>query len=316
MSDTIKIGVSACLLGESVRHDRGNERDPYLTEFLAKYVEFIPLCPEMACGMGVPREPVRQVDCAGDIRLIGSDSAEDWTDRMDKWCQRILIGLEEDGLAGFILKNRSPTCGMMRSPIYSTTGKPPYKGPGFFAARLMDHFPLLPVEGDDRLNNPLLRENFIRRAFVMHRWNELLSRGMDIGRLVDFHTRHKMLIRAHDLRGYRQLGRLLGESCVFNCDEIFDTYGTMLFKSLMLKMTNNKVADVLMHAMGFFIKDIDAADKQEMQALIHAFKRGKIPLLVPVTLLNHFARKYERPYLRQQFFLNPHPAELKLLNHV
>lgn len=316
MPEPIRIGVSACVVGERVRYDGSHARDAYLTDTLAKYVEFVPLCPEVACGMGVPREKIRQVDCAGDIRLIGHESGEDWTSRMNAWAGRALTGLDEDGLCGFVLRNASPSCALMQGRIFSTTGGPHRRGAGFFAARLIERFPLLPVETDERLHIPLLRENFIRRVFVFRRWRELLAKGMQIGHLVDFHTRHKMLIRAHDLRGYREMGRLLGESSVFNTAEVFASYASLLFRSLALKATPTKNADVLMHAMGFFKQDIDSRDKQELLDLITAYKEGRIPLLIPVTLLNHYARKHARPYLLQQFFLNPDPAELKLLNHV
>lgn len=316
MSETIRIGVSACIVGEKVRWNGADARDPYLTDTLAKYVEFVPLCPEIACGMGIPREKIRQVDCAGEIRLIGYDSGDDLTETMTNWSDRVLPGLEEEGLCGFVLKSRSPSCALVKGKIYSTKGKPPRKGSGFFARQLMEHYPLLPVEASERLQNPILRENFIRRVFVLNRWRKLLERGTNIGNLVDFHTRHKMMIRAHDLKGYRELGKLLGESSLFNADEIFDTYGTMLFKSLSLKSTPKKNSDVLNHAMGFFKKVLDEEDKRELMALINGYKSGKLPLLIPITLINHFARKYQKPYLTQQYFLNPHPSELKLLNHV
>jgi len=316
MTDMIRIGVSACALGEKVRFDGSHARDAYITDTLAKHVEFVPLCPEVACGMGIPREKVRQVDCAGDIRLIGEESGEDWTDRMKAWAGRSLNDLEQDGLCGFVVRSASPSCALMQGKIFSTTGGPPRRGAGFFTARLLERHPLLPIETDERLQTPLLRENFIRRVFVLRRWRDLLARGMQIGHLVDFHTRHKMLIRAHDLRGYRELGHLLGESSVFNTAEVFAAYGTLLFRSLSLKATPNKNADVLMHAMGFFKKDLDSRDKQELLDKIAEYKAGRIPLIIPVTLLNHYARKFDRPYLTQQFYLNPDPAELKLLNHV
>jgi len=316
MSEIIRIGVSACVLGEKVRFDGSHARDPYITDTLAKYVEFVPLCPDMACGMGMDREKVRQVDCGDEIKLIGVDSAEDWTDRMIDFSKRVLPGLEEEGLCGFVLKSRSPSCALVQAKIYSTKGKPPRRGAGFFAQKLMEHYPLLPIEASDRLQNPILRENFIRRVFVLKRWRDLVDKGMQIGQLVDFHTRHKMLIRAHDLSGYRQLGKLLGESSVFNNEEIFDAYAALLFRALTLKTTPKKNSDVLMHVMGFFKNDLDSADKHEIQSMIHAYKSGKIPLIMPVTILNHHARKFDKPYLTQQFFLNPHPSELKLLNHV
>ena len=316
MSKTVKIGVSACLIGEKVRWDGKHRRDSYLSDVLAKYVEFVPLCPEIACGMSIPREKLRQADCAGQIRLIGYDSGEDMTDAMSEWADRVLPGLDDEELSGFILKPGSPTCGMRHAKIFSTTGKAARYGSGFFTRKLMEHAPLLPVETPDRLHNPILRENFIRRVFVLLRWRQLLAKGKTLGNLVDFHTRHKMLIRAHDLRGYRELGHLLGHATQSSVNETFTKYGALLFKSLTLKATPNKNSDVLTHAVGFFKKYIGAEDKQELLTMISDYKSGKIPLLMPVTLLNHYARKYGKPYLTQQYFLNPSPTELKLLNHV
>lgn len=316
MSQIIRIGVSACIVGEKVRWNGSDARDTYLADTLAKYVEFVPLCPEIACGMGIPREKIRQVDCGGTIRLIGYESGDDLTEKMTNWIDKIMPGLDEEGLCGFVIKSKSPTCAFIQGKIFSTTGKAPRKGMGFFTRLLTEHYPMLPVEAADRLQNPMLRENFIRRVFVLKRWRDLIEKGLKIGNLVDFHTRHKMMIRAHDLRGYRQLGKLLGESSVFNAEEIFDTYGIMLFRSLSLKSTPKKSADVLMHAMGYFKQQLDSGDKQELLSMINAYKSGKIPLIMPVTLLNHYARKYDKPYLTQQYFLNPHPSELKLLNHV
>ena len=316
MSDSVRIGVSACLLGESVRHDASHANHVYLVNVLSKQVELVPLCPEMGCGMGLPREAVRHVDCAGDLRLIGADSAEDWTERMNAWCDRVIPDLENDDLCGFVVKDDSPTCGSVNGPVHSTDSTGVKRGVGFFTARLMKRFPLMPVESQARLDDPILRENFIRRIFVYKRWLELLAGGKTIGRLVDFHTRHKLLIRAYDLKGYRELGHLLGESSMDTVDAVFDAYGARVFKALSLKSTPKKNSDVLMHAMGYFKKDLDDGDKRELLGMINGCKGGKLPLLVPATLLNHFARKYERPYLSQQYYLNPHPLELKLLNRV
>ncbi|WP_319543507.1 DUF523 and DUF1722 domain-containing protein [uncultured Pseudodesulfovibrio sp.] len=316
MSENVKIGVSACLIGEKVRWNGMHERDRYLSEILAKHVEFIPLCPEIACGMGIPREQLRQTDCAENIRLIGYESGDDLTQKMTDWADRVLPGLEKEDLNGFVLKPRSPSCGMRHAKIYSTTGKPPRLGSGFFARKLMTYASLLPIETSDRLQNPIVRENFIRRVFVYKRWNQMLSKGKSIGNLVDFHTRHKMLIRAHDLRGYKELGSLLGQANQSNTDTTFNNYATLLFKTMTLKATAKKNSDVLFHAMGFFKKQLDLGDKQELQTAITAYQNGMIPLLIPVTLLNHYARKYQKPYLTQQYYLNPSPTELQLLNHV
>jgi len=316
MSDSIKIGVSACVAGEKVRFDHTHRRNAYLTETLAKHVEFVPICPEIACGMGIPRELLRQVDCAGEIRLIAYESGKDLTAKMTKWARRVLKGLDKEGICGFVLRVHSPSCAVSKAKIHSTDGSPQRLGPGFFTRLLQENDPLLPVVSSEALQNAILRENFIRRVFVLHRWRALTARGLSIGNLVDFHTRHKMLIRAHDLRGYRELGHLLGESTLHNAETIFDAYGTLLFKSMTLKSTPSKNRDVLSHAAGYFKKDLDAEDKRELHAMITAYAKGKAPLLVPITLLNHYARKFRRPYLTQQYYLNPEPAELKLLNHV
>lgn len=316
MSDTIKIGVSACVAGERVRHDRSHRRSAYLTETLARHVEFVPICPEIACGMGIPREPLRQVDCAGEIRLIGYESGLDLTDKMTRWADRVLEGLDKEGVCGFVLRVHSSSCAERKAKIYSTKGLPPRLGPGFFTRMLQARYPLLPVVSSEGLQNAELRENFVRRVFTLHRWRALTAKGVSIGNLVNFHTRHKMLIRAHDLRGYRELGRLLGESTLDRAESVFRTYGAQLFKSLALKATPSKNRDVLSHAAGFFKKDLDPEDKLELHAMITAYAKGRVPLLVPVTLLNHYARKYDRPYLTQQYYLNPEPAELKLLNRV
>lgn len=315
MPGTIKIGVSACAAGEKVRWDRTHRRSAYLAETLTKYVELVPICPEIACGMGIPREQLRQADCAGDIRLIGYESGADYTAKMSEWADRVLPGLDEEAICGFVLRQRSPSCARNKAKIYSTTGKPPRYGPGFFTRKLTEHAPLLPVATSEELQNPILRDNFIRRVFVLARWRTLLGKGRRIGHLVDFHTRHKMLIRAHDLRGYRELGRLLGESTLQNADETFAAYANLLFKSLALMATAKKNSDVLQHAMGFFKKDLDSGDKRELLAMITDYAKGRLPLLMPITLLNHYARKYNKPYLTQQYYLNPEPAELKLLYH-
>ncbi|MDC0336509.1 DUF1722 domain-containing protein [Pseudodesulfovibrio sp.] len=315
MSETINIGVCACSLGEKVRNNGRHSLDTYLTETLAKYVKFIPACPEVACGMNIPRERLQQVDCGGEIRLIAAQSGEDWTDRMIKCNHKLLDSLGEENIDGYILRREAVSCALDKSKIQQTDGKQPRLAPGFFTRQMMERYPLLPLVDNLRLQNPIIRENFIRRVFVYKRWRALLDKGMQIGRLVDFHTRHKMLIRGHDLKGYRQLGKLLGESSIFNTDEIFDTYGEMLFKSLSLTATPRKNADVLMHAMGYFKKDIDGSDKSDLLNMINAYKSGKTPLLVPMTIINHYARKLGKAYLQQQYFLNPNPAELKMLYH-
>lgn len=316
MSETINIGISACVLGESVTCSGKHARDSYLTETFAKYVKYVPVCPEVACGMNIPRERLRQIECGDEIRLIASQSGEDWTERMLKTCQRILTGLEEENLDGYVLRRESASCSLDEGEILLTDGEAPRLGEGFYTRELMKAFPLLPLELSQRLQNPIIKENFIRRVFVYRRWKTMLNQGGTMEHLVDFHTRHKMLTKANDMRGFAQLDGLFQDREVFSDKEIVDTYGSMLFKSMALNSTPRKNADVMIQVLDYLKQELDPEDLHDLQAMINAYKSGKTPLLVPVTIINHHARKLEKMFMLNQYFLNPEPAELKMLYHV
>ncbi len=316
MSETINIGISACVLGECVACNGGHARDSYLTETFAKYVKYVPVCPEVACGMNIPRERLRQVDCGGDIRLIATQSGEDWTQRMLTTSERLLAGLVEENLDGYILRRDSASCSLDEGEIHSTSGEAPRLGEGFYTRELMKTFPLLPLELSQRLQNPIIKENFVRRVFVHRRWRTLLSQGATMDNLVEFHAQHQMLSMANDARGFKQLDGLLADRAVFSDEEIIDTYGSMIFKVMAHNSTPHKNANALVQATEIFQEDLDPEEIQELLAMINSYKSGKTPLLVPVTILNHHARQLDKRYLLQQFFLNPDPSELKMLYHV
>lgn len=316
MSETINIGISACVLGEKVRCNGSHARDSYLTETLAKYVKYIPICPEVACGMNVPRERLRQVDCSGNIRLIATQSGEDWTDRMCKTCDRLLSGLTEENLDGYILRRDSASCSLDEGEIHMTTGEKPRLGEGFYTRELMKAYPLLPLELSQRLQNPIIRENFIRRIFVHRRWRTLLAGTPSHEDLVTFHDRHRMLILANDSRAHEQLEKLLEEQSVFSETEILDTYGSMLFKAMSRNSTPRNNAEVLLDAADELKSELASDDFNNLATLIGSYKSGKTPLLMPVTVLNHHARKLDNQFMLRQYFLNPDPAELKMLYHV
>lgn len=316
MSETINIGISACVMGEAVRCDGSHSRDSYLSDTFAKYVKYVPVCPEVACGMNVPRERVLQEDDGDRIRLVASQSREDWTNRMDRSCERLLYDLELSHIDGFVLKRGTSSCALENGQILSPEGAQLRRGMGYFTRKMVERMPLLPLELSQRLKNPIIRENFVRRVFVYRRWRKLLQQERSLDALMEFHTRHKMLIRANDMRGYRQLGKLLGESSAFSDEEIHDTYGTLLFRTLEHNSTPSKNADVLNHALGYFKKDLDSEDKLHLLDMISSYKNGRTPLLVPMTVINHYARKYDKPYLTQQYFFNPDPQEVKMLYHV
>lgn len=315
MEARIKLGISACLLGRNVRYNGSHSRDAFLTDTLAAYVDFFPVCPEVECGFPVPRETMRLVGDPESPRLRTSNSGQDHTDRMQAWCSKRVRELEELDLHGFIFKKGSPSSGMERVKVYAANGMPSNRGIGMFARAFMHHFPLLPVEEDGRLHDPLLRENFVEAIFVLKRWRESLLPQPSRGRFVEFHAQHKLLLMAHSPQHMRMMGKMLADIKHFALKDFRSLYEQQLIETLRLKPTRRKQTDVLMHAMGFLKKLLSSAEKQELLELIEQYRQGYLPLIVPVTLLNHYVRKYEPPYLKDQFYLKPHPIELQLRNH-
>jgi uncharacterized protein YbgA (DUF1722 family)/uncharacterized protein YbbK (DUF523 family) len=316
MEERIKLGVSACLLGQNVRYNGGHSRDPFITDTLSQYVEFFPVCPEVECGLPVPREAMRLVGDPESPLLITSNTKQDHTERMLKWCSCRVRELEELDLYGFIFKKGSPSSGMERVKVYSEHGMPSNRGIGMFARAFMEHFPLLPVEEDGRLHDPKLRENFIETIFVLKRWRESLDPRPTRGAFVEFHTRHKLLIMAHSPQHMRQMGKMIAGIKSHSLDDFRLQYQRILMDALRLKTTRRKNTDVLFHVMGFFKKQIGPDEKLELVETIENYRLGHIPLIVPVTLISHYVRKYDEPYLKEQYFLHPHPLELQLRNHV
>ena len=316
--EKIRLGISACLLGEPVRFDGGHQLDRFITDTLGKYVEFFPVCPEVECGLGVPREAMRLVGDPEAPRLMTVRTKVDLTHRMLTWAQKRVGELEQENLCGFIFKSKSPSSGMARVKVYTepVRGSPVTRGVGLFARIFMEHFPLLPVEEEGRLHDPVLRENFIARLFVLQRWREFLAPGPNLRDLVAFHTRHKLLILAHSPNHYRELGRLVARAKELPLPELCRRYQSRLMEALRLKATPKKNTNVLSHLMGYFKKDLTPDEKQELREVIDSYHQGYVPLVVPTTLINHYVRKYHQPYLQEQFYLHPHPVELQLRNHV
>lgn len=312
----IRLGVSSCLLGEKVRFDGGHKLDRFLTATLGQYVEFVPVCPEVEMGLPTPRETLRLVGEPESQRLVFSKSGEDITEAMQLWAKKKVKELEKEDLCGFVFKSKSPSSGMERVKLYDRNGVPNKHGVGLFAQVFMEHFPLLPVEEDGRLHDPCLRENFIETIFVLKRWRDAVAAGMTRGKLVDFHTRHKLLLLAHSTELYRQMGKLVAATEAMEDRELFERYLALLVKALRLRTTLAKQVNVLQHVLGYFKQQLSADEKQEVLGIIDRYRARQIPLIVPITLLNHFVRKYDQGYLKQQLYLNPHPAELQLRNHV
>ena len=314
--EKIRIGVSTCLMGDPVRYDGGHAHDRYVTDTLGQYVEFVPVCPETEAGLGIPREPMRLVGDPESPRLLTIKTKRDMTDILVTWARKRVRELEKEDFCGFIFKSKSPSSGMERVKVYTESGMPVKKGVGLFARAFMEHFPLIPVEEEGRLHDPGLRENFIERIFTLERWRRSLTGRKSIGRLVAFHTAHKLLILSHGTKHYREMGRLVAQAKGKKIADIYDRYESLLMEALRLRATVKKHTNVLQHMMGYFKKQLTADEKQELLEVIRDYHDELIPLIVPITLFKHYVRKYEQPYPQKQVYLSPHPLELKLRNHV
>lgn len=312
----LRLGVSSCLLGELVRYDGGHARDRFVSDTLAQWFEFVPVCPEMEIGMGTPRPTIRLVDEGDGVQLVDPASGEDFGPRMREYADRRVSKLMELDLDGYVLKKNSPSCGMERIKVF-TKGMPARRdASGLFAEELLTRWPLLPIEEDGRLNDARLRENFIERTFCRNRWRVMVARGLTRRRVIEFHTAHKLLIRAHDEEGYRKLGRLVGQAGTIPDDELFAEYERLFQETMRIKANKKKHTNVLMHAMGYLKEVLDSGEKRELGRIIEDYRQGLLPLIAPLTLLRYNIRKHGIEYLLGQIYFDPHPKELMLRNHV
>jgi uncharacterized protein YbgA (DUF1722 family)/uncharacterized protein YbbK (DUF523 family) len=311
----ITLGISSCLLGNEVRHDGGHKRNAYATSTLSEYFNFRPYCPEVAVGLGVPRPTIRLTRSDKGIRLTGSDNTDmDITDEMSAWSSNAISGMHD--LSGFILKNNSPSCGMERVRVYDGNGAPTRDGIGLFADNLMKAMPSLPVEEEGRLNDALLRENFIQRVFVYYRWQQLTRQSFTVSQLMEFHQRHKFILLAHDEEEYRKLGPLIASVTKANLQQIADEYLLRMMDCLKSRASRKRHSNVLMHVMGFLKNKIDSDDKQELIEILDNYRNGKVPLIVPVTLMRHHLRRFPDEYISSQYYMSPYPEELMLRNTI
>jgi uncharacterized protein YbgA (DUF1722 family)/uncharacterized protein YbbK (DUF523 family) len=313
--DRPRLGISACLLGENVRYNGGHARDRFLTDTFGAFVEWVPVCPEVESGLSVPREAMRLVGDPAAPRLVTIDTRVDHTRRMQTWARRRVRELGSEDLVGFIFKSRSPSSGMERVKVYNESGVPRSVGVGLWARAFKDHFPLLPAEDDGRLHDPSLRENFVERIFCLRRYRDAIGSRRSRGALVAFHAAHKLQLMAHSQKILREMGQLVAHAKERSVGELFRRYEELLMGALALRATPGRNANVLQHALGYFKRELTGDEKREALEVIDAYRAGLTPLIVPVTLIAHFVRKYEEPYLTAQTYFSPHPIELKLRNH-
>lgn len=310
----ILIGISSCLLGHEVRYDGAHKYHSYIERTLGQYFDFRAFCPEVEAGLGIPRPAVQLRDIGGSIRVVGvKDHTLDVTEKL------ATVGPAQDGwlneLCGYIVKKDSPSCGMERVKIYKND-IPARQGVGVFSQHLHDHWPTLPIEEEGRLGDPNLRENFIQRVFVRHRWQQLCQQPLSANALMTFHSRHKLIAMSHDQNRARELGRLVAGVTPDNIDTIAAQYLTQLMACLKIVATRGNQVNVLQHIQGYLKQALSSDDKQELCETIESYRIGLIPLIVPLTLLRHHFRRQPDPFIEASHYMTPHPAELSLLNEI
>ena len=316
MMEKIKVGVSSCLLGNKVRFNGQHQLNRYIRDTLSEWIDFVPVCPEVECGLPVPREAMRLVGDPVNPRLKTVRTRIDLTDKMDSWIRKKLVQLEKEDLVAFIFKSKSPSSGMRKIKIYKETGDPAsYHGVGLFAKAFMDRFPDIPVEDEGRLNDNGLREQFIESIFVLQRWRETIKSGKTRD-IIAFHTKHKYCFMAHSPEELKKMGNLAARAGSLKYEELVSDYRQSLLNLLKTQKTRGTNYNTLLHIMGYFKKNLTPGEKEELLKEADMYYNGITPLIVPLTLIRHYTYKYKEPYLMNQFFLNPHPAELGLLNHI
>lgn len=306
MSARIRLGVSSCLIGERVRYDGGHKRDAYVVETLGKHFELVPFCPEVAIGLGVPRPPIRLVRAGRGVHARGvEDPALDVTARLAGYAARVAPKLAR--VSGYILKSRSPSCGLQGVPVHDARGKPVARGAGVYAGTLARLLPELPFEEEDGLADPERRANFLERVFVYHRWQRLVARRLTTRRFAEFHARHALTVLAHDERALAALGRLVaGKGSIAARGA---RYIRLLMRTLEKPATRTRHAGVLRRMAGLLKPDLDAGARRELAALIIRYRRGELSRSAPLALLRRYARRFPNHGLAGQYYLAPPPGE-------
>lgn len=315
-SQGIPVGISACLMGEPVRYNGGHKRSRYCLEVLGERFAFEPFCPELEAGLGVPREPIRLVGALGETpRVRGTvDPSLDVTDKLAE-VSRAFIERHRH-LRGFILMKGSPSCGLERVKVYHHNGMPSHADSGAFVRELRCHFPALPLEEEARMNDAVLRENFITRVYALDDWKRRVAPAPSYHALLQFHSRQKYLLMAHHVESYRELGRYLAEASRRPLDEVLAHYLQRFMAALGRPATRKTHTNALMHVFGYLKAALDGETRRDLLAAIEEYRLGHVALAVPIRLLNHYLRRHGSDYIREQTYLDPHPYELGLRNAI
>jgi uncharacterized protein YbgA (DUF1722 family)/uncharacterized protein YbbK (DUF523 family) len=303
------------LLGEQVRWDGGHKCNQWLADQLQRFVQYYPVCPEVESGFGVPREPLCLMGDPRVPRLVTSRTRQDHTGRMLQWARRRLRELEGADVDGFVFKDGSPSCGTAGVQVYRIhkKGRATTRAYGVFAGMFMEHFPLIPVEGDGRLQKPQLRENFIERCVVMKEWRDILRQHRrSRGELEQFHSKHKLLILSHSPRHYRIMGELVAHATGMPMTSLYAEYQHLLMEALRLKATPAKHATVLQHIARYLKKQLSSDQRQRLWEAIDGYRRGQVPLSVPISRVNRYVRLFDNVYLKGQHYLHPPTLQVQM----
>jgi uncharacterized protein YbgA (DUF1722 family)/uncharacterized protein YbbK (DUF523 family) len=312
----IKVGISSCLLGEAVRYDGSHKHLRLATDSLSRYFEFVPECPEMGIGMGVPRKPIRLVGNVDNPRAVAvNDESQDFTQALTAFGHSKAD--EHDDLSGYIFMKNSPSCGVFRVKVYQDNGYPSQlPGRGLYAQAFIDKHPLLPVEESGRLCDPILRENFITRVFAYANWQALQKEGLTAKRILDFHARYKYCLMAHSPKKYAELGRMLADAGNHDPEALGARYFAELMATLCKLASRKTHTNVMMHLQGYLKKKISSREKAELGKIIEQYRTAQVPLIVPMTLLKHHFNNHPDPYINRQAYLQPYPDDLSLRNDI
>jgi uncharacterized protein YbbK (DUF523 family)/uncharacterized protein YbgA (DUF1722 family) len=310
----MKIAVSACLLGENIRFDGGHKRDRFITDELSEFAEFVSFCPEHL-AFGTPRPSIRLVK-SDSIHVVSNKTGDDLTDSLIQTSQDELEKLEAQPLCGIIFKSKSPSCGMKSAKLYLENGMAEGKGDGIFAQMCRERYPLLPMEEEGRLEDAWLRENFVMQLFAYEAIEKLKSTTPSLGDLVRFHTINKFMLQSKDERLYRELGNIVANRDNLSFETLFGMYELGFKTAIARKSSIKKTRNVLEHLVGFFKNDLTKNEKEMLHTQINDYTDKIIPLIVPLSTISLYAKKYNTSYLLDQTFLIPYPKTLALRSHI
>ncbi|GAB1255842.1 DUF523 and DUF1722 domain-containing protein [Aurantivibrio plasticivorans] len=310
------VAIGSCLVGKPVRFNGQHKRKHRHVEALKEFMDLTPICPEVGIGMGVPREPIRIVEKEG--KLIATDSATqkiDVTEPLEQYAQQQLA--RHPDLCGYILVKDSPSCGLERVSRYNAKGNfTANDATGIYVSSLMNHDPLLPLEEDGRLHDPNLRESFVARVYVYHQWKQMRHSELTVNALLQFYARHKYLVMAHDVSTYKEIGPLLANAKQYPIDELADKTITLIMSALKKPATRRSQANVMHHIQGYLKQHISGPERQRLRELIEQYREGIIPMITPMTMLQHHFHHSPDEYIAEQVFMQPYPEALALRSHL